>query len=264
MRVPLPKTLKLACCLVLSCAGPVLAQGQLAIEGTATYRERMALPPDAVFEATLIDVSRADAAGQVLGQTRVEQPGNPPFHFSIPYDPGQIQPNHIYAVRGRILEGNRLLFTTSQRYQVLTQGHGSEIGMMTMQRVEGPGQIEPAAVPLRETYWKLEEIAGKAVSPAEQQREAHLIFSAQDGRVSGSGGCNRLAGSYETSGASLQFRGVASTRMACARGMETESRFLGALEQVRRWKISGRELQLMDNDDTVLLRFTAQAQNGRS
>ena len=31
------------------------------IEGTATYRERMALPPGAVFEATLEDVSRADA-----------------------------------------------------------------------------------------------------------------------------------------------------------------------------------------------------------
>ncbi|QHS50463.1 YbaY family lipoprotein [Edaphobacter sp. 12200R-103] len=260
MRVHLPMAVTLAYCLVLSCPAPGLAQGQLAVDGTATYRERMALPPDAVFEATLTDVSRADAAGQAVGQTRIEQPGNPPFHFSIPYDPGQIQPNHIYAVRGRIVEGNRVLFTSSQRYQVLTQGHGSEIGMMMMQRVQGSGQTEPAAVPLRETYWKLEEIAGKAVSPAEQQREAHLIFSAQGGRVSGSGGCNRIAGSYEVSGASLQFRGVASTRMACARGMETESRFLGSLEQVRRWKISGRELQLLGSDDTVLLSLTAQPQ----
>jgi putative lipoprotein len=256
--------LTLACCLALSPARPGLAQAQLAIEGTATYRERMALPPDAVFEATLIDVSRTDAAGQVLGQTRIEQPGNPPFHFSISYDPGQIQPNHIYAVRGRIVEGNRVLFTTGQRYQVLTQGHGSEIGMMMMQQMQGSGQTEPAVVPLRETYWKLEEIAGKAVSPAEQQREAHLIFSMQGGRVSGSGGCNRLAGSYEASGASLQLRGIASTRMACTRGMEAESRFLGALEQVRRWKISGRELQLLGNDGKVLLRLTAQPQSGRS
>jgi hypothetical protein len=42
--------------------------------------------------------------------------------------------------------------------------------------------------------------------------------------------------------------------------METESRFLGALEQVRRWKISGRELQLLGDDDTVLLSLMAQPQ----
>jgi heat shock protein HslJ len=50
-----------------------------AVKGTATYRERMALPPGAVLEATLEDVSRADAAAEVIGQTRVEKPGNPPI-----------------------------------------------------------------------------------------------------------------------------------------------------------------------------------------
>jgi putative lipoprotein len=56
-------------------------QGALAIDGTATYRERMALPPDAVFEATLEDVSRAGAAARVIGKARIESPGNPPFHL---------------------------------------------------------------------------------------------------------------------------------------------------------------------------------------
>lgn len=36
------------------------------LQGTASYRERIALPPDAVFEAELQDVSRADAAGITL------------------------------------------------------------------------------------------------------------------------------------------------------------------------------------------------------
>ncbi len=31
------------------------------LEGTASYRERISLPPDAVFEAQLQDVSLADA-----------------------------------------------------------------------------------------------------------------------------------------------------------------------------------------------------------
>jgi putative lipoprotein len=47
----------------------------------------MALPPGAVLEATLEDVSRADAAAEVIGQARVEEPGNPPIPFEIRYDP---------------------------------------------------------------------------------------------------------------------------------------------------------------------------------
>jgi hypothetical protein len=47
------------------------------VSGTASYRERMALPPEAVFEATLEDVSKADAPADVIGQVRIETPGNP-------------------------------------------------------------------------------------------------------------------------------------------------------------------------------------------
>ena len=42
---------------------------------------------DAVFEATLEDVSKADAKAEVIGQARIEQPGNPPIRFEITYDP---------------------------------------------------------------------------------------------------------------------------------------------------------------------------------
>lgn len=258
MRIHLPEALILATCLMLPAAAKCIAQGLLTIEGTATYRERMSLPPDAMFEATLEDVSLADAPSQVLGQARIDQPGNPPFHFSIEYDPLQVQPNHIYAVRGRIIAGDRTLFTTDQRYQVLTQGHGSQIGMMMMHRVQGQRQPASTAVSLRETYWKLESIAERPITAADQQREAYLILSAEDGRVTGSGGCNRIAGSYNANERSLRFTGIASTRMACTRGMDTESNFLNALEQVRSWKILSRQLELMDGSGKTVLRFIAQ------
>lgn len=235
-------------------------QGMLSLDGTATYRERIPLPPDAVFEATLEDVSRVDAPASVLGQARIEQPGNPPFHFSIQYDPAQVLPNHLYAVRARVIEAGRLLFTTDQRYQVLTQGHGSEIGTMMLRHVSGAAAgPRTASVPLRETYWRLVQLGDKQITPADEQQEAHLIFSTEDGRVAGSGGCNRLAGSYTANNDALRFGGVASTRMACTHGMETESNFLGALEHVRTWKISNRQLELFDDGGKVLLRFTAQA-----
>jgi len=39
-----------------------------AIEGTATYRERIAMPPGAEFEAVLQDVTRADAPAMEIAR----------------------------------------------------------------------------------------------------------------------------------------------------------------------------------------------------
>jgi len=68
---------------------PASSQDTQTITGSATYRERIALPPGTVFEATLEDVSRADAPAEVVGRVRVEKPGQPPFRFSIAYDPAR-------------------------------------------------------------------------------------------------------------------------------------------------------------------------------
>jgi uncharacterized lipoprotein YbaY/heat shock protein HslJ len=108
------------------------------IQGTATYRERMALPPTAVFEATLEDVSRADAAADVIARTRVASPGNPPIRFEITYDPARIQTNRSYVVRAGILDGERLMFTTDTAHPVLTRGQGNSVSLM-MRRTSGTG-----------------------------------------------------------------------------------------------------------------------------
>ena len=78
----------------------------------------MTLPPGAALEATLEDVSRADAAAEVIGSTRVEKPGNPPIRFEIHYDPSRIDPKGPYAVRARIMVGGNPFFTTDQHHPV--------------------------------------------------------------------------------------------------------------------------------------------------
>jgi len=100
--------LSLACALIVH--GTAAAQ----IRGTATYRERISLPADAVFEATLEDVSRADAPGSILGRARIRGPGNPPIRFQIPFDASRVDPGHRYVVRGRIFIGARQLLATDQ------------------------------------------------------------------------------------------------------------------------------------------------------
>jgi uncharacterized lipoprotein YbaY/heat shock protein HslJ len=114
-----------------------VAQETRTVTGTATYRERMALPQDAVFEATLEDVSRAGAPATVIGRTRRRNPGGPPFRFSIRYDPRRIEAGHTYSVRARITAGDNLLFTTDQAHLVLTGGRGNQAGTLLMRRAGG-------------------------------------------------------------------------------------------------------------------------------
>jgi copper homeostasis protein (lipoprotein) len=113
---------------------PVLAQ----VKGTATYRERIALPAGAVFEATLEDVSKADAPAEVIGRTRLERPGNPPIEFEISYDTSRIIASHRYVVRGRIVVDGKPFFVTDESYPVLTGGRGTEVSLL-LRRVSGSG-----------------------------------------------------------------------------------------------------------------------------
>jgi len=104
------------------------------IQGTATYRERMALPSSAVFEATLEDVSRADAAAETIGGTRLTSPGNPPIKFTITYDPARILADHHYVVRARILVNDQVLFSSDTATPVITRGNPTTVSIV-MRRV---------------------------------------------------------------------------------------------------------------------------------
>ncbi|HEY7113784.1 MAG TPA: META domain-containing protein [Thermoanaerobaculia bacterium] len=115
----------------------------------------------------------------------------------------------------------------------------------------------PAAPPLEGTRWKLVRVGDRTVATPPSPRQAHLVFDAESGRVSGAGGCNRLSGAYERSGDRLTFSKMAGTMMACVEGMETEKAFLEALTKVKSFRIEGQELELLDEGGRVLARFEA-------
>ena len=123
----------------------------------------------------------------------------------------------------------------------------------------GCAQNAPHAgdAPLENTYWKLTSLGAAAVRAAPKQREAHFILHPADRRVSGSGGCNSIAGSYELNGDRLTFGRIASTRMACVESMDTESRFLAVLQQASRARIAGQRLELLDASGSVAAKFEA-------
>jgi uncharacterized lipoprotein YbaY/heat shock protein HslJ len=129
-RIPLVLTLAF----IMSCAGtePLAPSAEVtpapvaaAISGTAMYRERMALPPDAVFEAVLEDVSLADAAAVEIARMTIQGPSAPPIRFSIPFDAAKIDSKRSYSVRARIRVDGKLWFASDSAYPVLTRGAGT-------------------------------------------------------------------------------------------------------------------------------------------
>ena len=110
---------------------------------------------------------------------------------------------------------------------------------------------------LRGTYWKLVALGAMPITAADTAREPHIILQADTSRVNGSGGCNRMFGGYQLNGNSLTFSAIASTKMACPSGMETETAFLPALQRVARWRITGQQLELSDSAGALVARFDA-------
>jgi len=103
------------------------------ISGTASYRQRVALPPDAVFEAVLIDAALADAPARELGRVRLQPAGQSPFRFSIPYRDSDVTPGGRYTVRATVRHGDRLLFTTDTFTPVLTGGPSQPLNLVMVQ-----------------------------------------------------------------------------------------------------------------------------------
>jgi len=125
------------------------APGAAQLKGTATYRERIALTPDAVFEVMLEDVSKADAPAVVVGSVRIDKPGQVPIRFEIPFDPARIDQSRSYSMRARIMVGQQLIFTTDQAYPVLTRGHGNEVQLLLRMVAASKPASKPAqATPL--------------------------------------------------------------------------------------------------------------------
>ena len=118
--------------------------------------------------------------------------------------------------------------------------------------------------PIEGPVWRLEQLGGEPVaSTGDPQRDPQLQFDRRNGRVSGSGGCNRVSGTFERSGNSLRLSQLASTRMACADPARSasESQFFAALQSTASYRLQGSSrMSLLDSSGrTVAVLGTAQA-----
>jgi uncharacterized lipoprotein YbaY len=95
---------------------------------SVTYRQRIALPSNAMVEVKLVEVSRQDAAALTIAEQTINPQGNQvPFAFTLPYDPAKIQPNSSYTVQVRIVVDGALRWINTSRYAVITQGNPTQV-----------------------------------------------------------------------------------------------------------------------------------------
>ncbi|MGH7718283.1 MAG: YbaY family lipoprotein [Gemmatimonadaceae bacterium] len=220
------------------------------VTGSVTYRERMALPPDAVVEVRLFDVSRQDVAAPVIADTTILPGGRQvPIPFALRYDPGRIEPNRTYAIRATIRSGVQMLFTTDAVHRVITQGNPTRVDLSLVRVAAEP---DSASGGLVGTTWRLEDLGGTGVL---DRVEATLAFP-EVGKVAGSGSCNRFFGTVEISGESIRFGPLGSTRMACVEAVGIqEGKYLKALQDAARFTLDGSTLLIYSKGMEKPLRF---------
>jgi putative lipoprotein len=237
----------------------VVASGARSVSGTASYRERIALPANAVLEVSLEEVAPRGAPTGLIARVRNEQPGNPPIPFMISYDPGRINPNRSYVVRGRILVDEQEWFATQQAYPILTGGRGSDVQILLRRTVTTgvSGRVPGATLAsLENTYWRLTTLGNTPVR-APRQREPNFTLHRAGRTVTGSGGCNSMSGTYQVRGDRITFGRFTTTMMACVAGMDSERAYLTALAQATRWRITGQHLELFDSRGVKVAGFDA-------
>lgn len=148
------------------------------------------------------------------------------------------------------------LFLVGENQIVLLDDNGK--------RVQGPLEknyilIKQALdTDIREKYWKLIELQGKAILPNDnQKRETHFVLRTKDQRIIGHGGCNAFSGAYELlEGNKIRFTSLSSTEMACAT-IEYETDFFKAIQACDNYSIKGDTLSLNKARMAPLARLVA-------
>jgi putative lipoprotein len=114
--------------MVLGCMASRQDLGE--ITGFVSYREKIALPPDAELEISLVDVSIADTAAKVIVQKKSSITTQSPISFVLQYPMKDIQEGMTYSVNVRITQSGRLLFISDRVTPVLTRGKGNRVNLL--------------------------------------------------------------------------------------------------------------------------------------
>ncbi|GIU22782.1 lipoprotein [Shewanella colwelliana] len=110
----------MAASVLVGCATP---NASVEIQGEVWFKERIALPAEAILSVQLQDVSKMDVPAVVIAELERSDVTTPaPFQFVIPSD--QFEPGHRYAIGAKITLGDELMFINTQSYPIDISNQG--------------------------------------------------------------------------------------------------------------------------------------------
>jgi putative lipoprotein len=223
------------------------------LEGSATYRQRIALQPEAILSVELRDISRSDVPSTLLSSVSVKPSGQVPIPFKLLYDDNMIDQRHTYSVSAKISLGERVLFRSTATHMVLTRGNPNRIQVIMDMMPAASSEKHVEA--LFGSEWIAEDIDGGGVI---DNAHSTIMFEA-DGKLSGSGGCNNFSGQAKVDGYKMEIGPLAATQRACVPALsDQEQKFFQAITNTRSFEIDeGREkLILKDSSGAPIVRLS--------
>ena len=111
------------------------------LDGTVTYRERIALPPQTELRVALEDVTDDATVGRLVAEQVIHPNRQVPIPFSLSYDRRAIEAHHRYRLIAEIRdEGNQLLWRTKDAEDPFKTNGAVEL---LVKRIGGPSQSLP-------------------------------------------------------------------------------------------------------------------------
>ncbi len=232
-------------------------QASKAVSGTVFYLPRIALPPNAVVEVSLVDVSRADAAAITLASEQIVSGGRQvPFPFELLYDAGQIDSRYTYAVQSRITVDGKLQFVNTTQVPVINNGSPTE-GVQVQVDLVNQDQAVTDDAALTNTVWQLEQIQYNDGKQLDATPGDYTVEFMSDGQLSIRADCNQALGNFTEDGSSLSIDLGPTTLAACPpESIATD--YLQALQSSGGYFFQDGDLFIDLQVDTGTMRFSAQ------
>jgi len=232
----------------MSLAAQESIAADLSVAGTATYRERIALPDNAALTVRLLDVTNTGGAPTSVGETVVSPAGQVPIAFEFVVAENVAAADHRYALHASIAVDGKVLFASAEPMPYELPSPGPVELLMVRQ----PDQSSTLPADIVGVEWMLEEMDGKAV---DHETVSSLMLN-ERGTAGGKGGCNRFFATITASGDALTFSEIGSTFMACGdAAMERERAYFDALGRVATYRLDSGKLILSDEAGKILLIF---------
>jgi putative lipoprotein len=225
------------------------------------YLDRRMLPPGAVLEVTLEDVSKADAPSDLIVSQSMEPASAPPFAMVLDYDATKIADKHRYSLRATIKVQDQLVMTSTTSIDPFAEGATLpiEIKLDRVAHTQTTDTAHNAA--FTDTNWTLMQLGGQDVKLGAAEKEVFIQFASEGNTAHGFSGCNTFKGGFEIDQGKLSMGPVAATQMMCMDGMDQEHAFLSAMGQFASYSVQGEALTVKNNQGEVVATFESRDMN---